>query len=97
MRTIYDAQRAAKELLHRGIPREDVRMEARDASDPHAANGVRRGGVLLTVRIDSAMAERVDVDGALRHYRVVDIDQRRASWHATRNVSSPSETDSGRV
>ena len=47
------------------------------------AEGVRRGGVLLTVSIDSARAERVDVDAVLRRYGVVDIDQRSAGWHAT--------------
>ncbi|NTW97594.1 MAG: hypothetical protein HGB28_03495 [Oscillochloris sp.] len=47
------------------------------------AEGVRRGGVLLTVSVDSAMAERVDVDAVLRNYRVIDIDQRSADWHTT--------------
>jgi hypothetical protein len=47
------------------------------------AEGVRRGGVLLTVHIDSATAERVDVDAVLHHNKVVDIDQRSEDWHAT--------------
>jgi hypothetical protein len=47
------------------------------------AEGVRRGGVLLTVSIDSAMTERVDVDAVLHRYQVVNIDQRSKDWHAT--------------
>jgi hypothetical protein len=47
------------------------------------AEGVRRGGVLLTVSVDSAIADRVDVDTVLRRYGVIDIDQRSADWQAT--------------
>lgn len=61
-------------LMNAGVPEEDA----------HAyVEGVRRGGTLLTVNLDSAMAERVDVDSVLHHYGVTDINQRSADWRAT--------------
>jgi hypothetical protein len=61
-------------LINAGVPEEDA----------HAyVEGVRRGGTLLTVTIDPAMAERVDVDSVLHRYGVTDINQRSADWRAT--------------
>lgn len=64
----------AGSLISAGVPESKAHIYA---------EGVRRGGVLLTVGIDSAMAERVDADAVMRRYRVVDIDQRSADWHTT--------------
>jgi hypothetical protein len=61
-------------LIGAGVPEEQA----------HAyAEGVRRGGTLMTVNVESGMAERVDVDSVLRRYGVVDINQRGADWRST--------------
>jgi hypothetical protein len=61
-------------LMNAGVAEEDAQAYV---------EGVRRGGTLLTVSVDSAMAERVDVDSVLHHYGVTDINQRSADWRAT--------------
>ena len=76
----------AGSLIGTGVPEETAHIYA---------EGVRRGGVLLTVSIDSTMAERVDVNGVLRHYQVVDINQRSAGWHATGWDASMMTGDTG--
>jgi hypothetical protein len=60
-------------LMNAGVSEEDA----------HAyVEGVRRGGTLLTVSIEPAMAERVDVASVLHRYGVTDINQRSADWRA---------------
>ncbi len=61
-------------LIGHGVPEESAHIYA---------EGVRRGGVLLTVSIDAAMDERVDVDAVLHRYGAVDINQRSKDWHKT--------------
>jgi hypothetical protein len=60
-------------LMSAGVSEEDAHVYA---------EGVRRGGTLLTVNIDSAMAERVGVDAVMRRYGVTDIDQRSTDWRS---------------
>jgi uncharacterized protein (TIGR02271 family) len=56
-------------LVGLGIPDEDANMYA---------EGVRRGGTLVTVRTDDAMADRAaDI---LEHHGAVDLDKRGAEW-----------------
>jgi hypothetical protein len=74
----------AGSLIGAGVPEEKAHIYA---------EGVRRGGVLLTVSVDSAMAERVDVDAVLRRSKAVDIDQRSKDWHTSDwNPSTPTDT-----
>ncbi|MBP1464347.1 hypothetical protein EYB53_001380 [Candidatus Chloroploca sp. M-50] len=61
-------------LMGAGVPEESANIYA---------EGVRRGGVLLTVSVEEAMAEQVDVDAILHRYGVVDIDQRSKEWDRT--------------
>ncbi|EFO80886.1 hypothetical protein OSCT_1255 [Oscillochloris trichoides DG-6] len=61
-------------LMGNGVPEDSAHIYA---------EGVRRGGVLLTVSVDSAMDERVNVDAVLHRYGVVDINQRSKEWHKT--------------
>lgn len=61
-------------LMGDGVPEESAHIYA---------EGVRRGGVLLNVSVDSATAERVNVDEIMHRYGVVDIEQRSKDWHKT--------------
>ncbi|PDV97918.1 hypothetical protein [Candidatus Chloroploca asiatica] len=61
-------------LMGTGVPEESAHIYA---------EGVRRGGVLLTVSVDAAMAERINVDAVMRRYGVVDIEERSKQWHKT--------------
>ncbi|MBP1464348.1 hypothetical protein EYB53_001385, partial [Candidatus Chloroploca sp. M-50] len=70
----------AGSLMGAGVPEESAHIYA---------EGVRRGGVLLTVSVDAAMAERVNVNAVMHQYGVVDIDQRSKEWHKTDWNSSP--------
>ncbi|WP_129677805.1 hypothetical protein [Candidatus Chloroploca sp. Khr17] len=72
-------------LMGSGVPEESAHIYA---------EGVRRGGVLLTVSVDAAMAERVNVDAVMRRYGVVDIEERSKQWHKTDwNPSQANDTN----
>ncbi|RRR74710.1 MAG: hypothetical protein EI684_06460 [Candidatus Viridilinea halotolerans] len=70
-------------LMDAGVPEESAH---------NYAEGVRRGGVLLTVSLDMATAERIDVDAVLRRHGAVDIDERRKDWHETDASASATDT-----
>ena len=62
-----------------------------DEADAHVyAEGVRRGGTLVTVRADSSMSEKI-VD-VLDDHGTIDLDEREATWRKDGWTGAPAST-----
>ncbi|MBV8937180.1 MAG: hypothetical protein JO095_15410, partial [Alphaproteobacteria bacterium] len=59
-------------LVEAGVPREHAGIYA---------EAVRRGGSLVTVRVDGVLSDRVSV--ILNHHSAVDVEERAESWRQT--------------